>query len=97
MAVIKDGLDVPLVHPLPRSRHPSDAIEAIAPGKPAPNIWTVMQKWVNALPRTNVAEMKRNALLQKELERSVADLAGVPGLGDNGVGFHCCPEFWFCC
>lgn len=44
-----------------------------------------MQKWVFALPTTNETEVKRKKILQKELERTVADLGDKPGLGGNGV------------
>ena len=44
-----------------------------------------MQKWIFALPTTNEAEIQRNKVLQKELERTVADLGDKPGLGGNGV------------
>ena len=55
------------------------------PDKPTPNIWTVIQKWVLALPASSPAESKRNAVLLKELERSATELADTPGLGHNGV------------
>lgn len=45
-----------------------------------------MQKWVFALPTTSEAEVQRKEVLQKELERTVAELGGTPGLGGNGVG-----------
>ena len=46
-----------------------------------------MQKWVFALPTTNEIEVKRKQVLQKELERTVADLGDKPGLGGNGLVF----------
>ena len=63
-----------------------DEINAITPSKPTPNVWTVMQKWVFALPTTNEIEVKRKKVLQRELERTVADLGDKLGLGGNGVG-----------
>ena len=84
-AVVKDDVHVPLAQsPL----LPSDArnkINAIAPEKPVPNIWTVMQKWIFALPTSTKAEISRKSMLQQELERSSAELSNVPGLGGNGV------------
>lgn len=47
-----------------------------------------MQKWLFALPTTTEAETKRKGVLQKELERTVADLGDKPGLGGNGVRWH---------
>lgn len=60
-------------------------INAITPGKPIPNLWTVMQKWIHALPTVTEAEEKRKAVLQKELERTVAELGDTLGLGNDGV------------
>lgn len=60
-------------------------INAITPGKSTPNLWTVMQKWIFALPATNEAEIKRKAILQKELERTVSELGDTLGLGKDGV------------
>lgn len=61
------------------------AINAITPEKSTPNLWTVMQKWIFALPTTNEAEKKRKDVLQKELERTVSELGDTPGLGKDGV------------
>lgn len=62
-----------------------EAINAITPGKVHPNVWTVMQKWILALPTTDDAEKERQATLQKALEQTVEDLANVPNLGNDGV------------
>lgn len=61
------------------------AINAITPGMGTPNVWTVMQKWIFALPITTDAERTRKDVLQKELERTVAELGGTPSLGKDGV------------
>jgi ethanolamine kinase len=61
------------------------AIDNIAPGKPAPNVWTVMQKWIYALPTASEAEKLRQAKLQHELSRLVAEFSNRPGLGNNSV------------
>ena len=88
-AVIADaGMEVPLKSSALMSTASLEEINAITPSKPTPNVWTVMQKWVFALPRTNDAETKRKEVLQNELERTVADLGDKPGLGDNGVIWH---------
>jgi ethanolamine kinase len=62
-----------------------EAIDTVAPGKPAPNVWTVMQKWIYALPNGTDADKTRQATLQKELTRLVAEFSNRPGLGDNSV------------
>lgn len=61
------------------------AIENAAPGKPYPNVWTTMQKWILALPRNTEKERSRQALLQKEVKEIIAKLSSRPGLGHNGV------------
>jgi ethanolamine kinase len=61
------------------------AIDNVAPGKHAPNIWTVMQNWIYALPTGSDAEKLRQANLQKELTRLVAEFSNRPGLGENSV------------
>lgn len=58
-----------------------------AAGKPIPNVWTTMQKWILALPTDTEPRRERRALLQEELEKMVDRLAQRPGLGNNGV---CC-------
>lgn len=63
------------------------AIDGIAPGKPVPNVWTVMQKWIFALPTVTVDQRARQAALQEELKRLVAELSQRPGLGKNGVSW----------
>jgi len=84
-AVIIDDEDIPLVNS-PRRLTPCSATsDGDKPERPVPNLWTVMGKWIDALPRTNMADKKRNALLQKELDRSVAELSELPGIGENGV------------
>jgi ethanolamine kinase len=61
------------------------AIDNVAPGKPAPNVWTVMQKWIYALPIGSEAEKSRQGTLQKELIRLIAEFSNRPGLGENSV------------
>ena len=85
-AVVADAaMEVPLKLSDPMSTISLEDINAITPSKPTPNIWTVMQKWVFALPTTNESEVKRKKVLQKELECTVAELGDKPGLGGNGV------------
>lgn len=60
-------------------------IDSVAPGKPAPNVWSVMQKWIYALPTTTEAQRTRQANLQKELLKLVDEMANRPGLGENSV------------
>ncbi len=62
------------------------AIDRVAPAKPSPNVWTVMQKWIFALPDETEEQRGRQAGLQKELRRLVDELSERPGLGENGVG-----------
>lgn len=61
------------------------AVDGAAPGKPAPNVWTVMQKWIFALPTDTEALRARRANLQRELKWLVGELSQREGLGKNGV------------
>ncbi|KAG6026850.1 hypothetical protein E4U41_001152 [Claviceps citrina] len=61
-----------------------------AAGKPIPNVWTTMQKWILALPTDTEPRRERRALLQKELEEMIQRLGRRPGLGHDGLVFaHC--------
>lgn len=64
-----------------------EAIDAAAPTKQAPNVWTVMQKWIFALPTETDAQRERQAILQRELTKLVAEMSDRPGLGTDGVSF----------
>ncbi|KAI8629237.1 kinase-like protein [Xylariaceae sp. FL1651] len=65
-------------------------VDATTLGKPTPNVWTVMQKWIRALPTKTEAQRARQAELQKELLWLVEKLSRRPGLGKNGLVFaHC--------
>lgn len=58
--------------------------------RPSPNIWTVMRRWVKALPQNTSKEQTRKAFLEKELERSFQDLDNEDGPGEQGfVVGHC--------
>ncbi|KAI0197760.1 kinase-like protein [Astrocystis sublimbata] len=62
----------------------------VAPGKPAPNVWTVMQKWIRALPTKTEAQRSRQCQLQAELTWVAEELSQRPGLGRDGLVFaHC--------
>lgn len=57
---------------------------------PAPNIWSVMQKWIHALPHDSPKHKARKELLQHELDRSFNDLQNDQGPGSSGLVFgHC--------
>ncbi|KAK4695255.1 ethanolamine kinase, partial [Lecanoromycetidae sp. Uapishka_2] len=81
------GPEIPLYSSVPKSLPSLETINAITPGKPTPNVWTIMQKWAFALPTDNKAQVIRKDVLQKELERTVSDLGDLPGLGGNGLVF----------
>ncbi|KAL7628149.1 hypothetical protein AAE478_002347 [Parahypoxylon ruwenzoriense] len=69
---------------------PQAKIDHAAPGKPPPNVWTVMQKWILALPTKTEAQRTRQADLQHELTTLIDELSQRPGLGENGLVFaHC--------
>ncbi|KAL8948398.1 MAG: hypothetical protein Q9222_005413 [Ikaeria aurantiellina] len=86
----RDGALAPFDQQLSHSRPSIAAINSITPLKEAPNVWTVIQKWIFALPTTNEVEVQRKDVLQTELKRTVADLADSPDLGNDGLVFaHC--------
>ena len=65
-------------------------INKLLPGKPAPNVWTVMQKWIAALPAHTKVEQDRNASLQTELEDCTRKLGHTNGLnGGEYILSHC--------
>ncbi|EAW07694.1 putative ethanolamine kinase [Aspergillus clavatus NRRL 1] len=62
----------------------------IRPRQPGPSMWTVLQKWVLALPTATEEQRTRRLDLQKELERVVSELDDGRGLGEDGLVFaHC--------
>jgi ethanolamine kinase len=68
----------------------AEIIDNISPGKPVPNVWTVMQKWILALPKDTEAEKARQTELQGELEWLVKELGDTPGIGGKPLVFgHC--------
>ncbi|RFU72613.1 kinase-like domain [Trichoderma arundinaceum] len=70
--------------------HHKAMIAKAAAGKPIPNLWSTMQKWILALPTETEQQRERQALLQRELEEMIQRLSQRPGLGQNGLVFaHC--------
>ena len=58
--------------------------------RPAPNLFTVMQQWIDALPSSSEKERKRNAMLNDELAWLSEKLGETPGLGGCDYVFgHC--------
>ena len=86
-AEISDSQDFDIPTSTPSRKDPAlqAAIDNIAPGKAAPNVWTVMQKWIYALPTGSEAQKSRQASLQKELTRLVSEFSDRSGLGENSV------------
>lgn len=64
-------------------------ITSITPQMVVPNLWTVLQKWILALPTGTEQERTRNDDLQKELERIVPEFGNLEGLGEDGVCSLC--------
>ncbi|KAK5690845.1 hypothetical protein LTR97_012006 [Elasticomyces elasticus] len=58
--------------------------------RPAPNTWTVMQQWIDALPRGTEKERERNEMLDNELDWLSKKLGDTPGLdGKDYIFGHC--------
>jgi ethanolamine kinase len=68
-----------------QQRKQEDVLATIKPRVPGPNLWTVLQKWILALPTKTEEQRSRRRALQKELERVVGELDDGRGLGDDGV------------
>ncbi|KAL2828513.1 kinase-like domain-containing protein [Aspergillus cavernicola] len=67
-----------------------DDLNVIQPRRAGPNIWSVTQKWILALPTGTEAQRQRRRSLQKELERVVREFDHGSGLGEDGLVFaHC--------
>jgi ethanolamine kinase len=64
---------------------------ALTPGKPVPNIWTTMQRWILALPTSTIAQSNRQTELMRELESLTMMLGDTPGVGGSNpfVFAHC--------
>ena len=68
----------------------SRTISSIKLTKTIPTLWSVLQKWILALPAATEADKKRRNMLQDELERIVIQFGKTPGLGDDGLVLgHC--------
>jgi ethanolamine kinase len=85
---INGSAEIGIPAPIPSHKDPAlqTAMDNVAPRKPAPNVWSVMQKWIHALPSATEVQRTRQANLQKELIRLIEELSGRPGLGENSVG-----------
>ncbi|OJI97385.1 hypothetical protein ASPVEDRAFT_79108 [Aspergillus versicolor CBS 583.65] len=65
-------------------------LNVIQPRRPGPNLWTVLQRWILALPASTEAQCERRRDLQTELERVVREFDTGNGLGEDGLVFaHC--------
>ena len=71
----------------------SRRLRMAAVSRSEPNLWSVMQCWVHALPSSSESERQRNIILRKELVRIIDELGDSLGPGQNGVSvfilFHC--------
>ncbi|KAF2131604.1 kinase-like protein [Dothidotthia symphoricarpi CBS 119687] len=63
----------------------------LTPGKSVPNVWTTMQKWIQALPTSTTAQQDRRDLLMRELESLTKMLGDTPGIGGSNpfIFAHC--------
>ena len=58
--------------------------------RPMPNIWSVMQQWIDALPNNTKEEKERNKVLNTELAELSARFGETPGLdGKDYIFSHC--------
>lgn len=64
----------------------------LAPEQVNPNLWNVLRKWICALPTHTKSQKHRNFVLERELQRTMAELGHRPGLGEHGVCHLSCPR-----
>lgn len=58
--------------------------------RPMPNIWSMMQRWIDALPKDTEENRKRNKVLDRELAELSARFGETPGLdGKDYIFSHC--------
>jgi ethanolamine kinase len=57
----------------------------ITPGMPSPNVWTVLQKWIIALPYDTKAQLDRRTVLQQQLDLLVEEIGNTGSVGKDGV------------
>lgn len=84
-AIVEDSKRVSLNSRSRMSKAGKDDVPKIAPGIPTPNIWSVMDKWILAMPATTASERSKQELVQQELKRTASELMNTRGLGGNGV------------
>lgn len=65
--------------------HLSPDANALAPEEANPSLWNVLQKWIYALPTQSETQKHRKAELERELQRTVAELGHSRGIGQYGV------------
>jgi len=77
--------DTPTRHDTPQGKHTGEQT------RPTPNLWTVMQQWIDALPANTEDERQRNHMLHEELAWLSNKLDATPGLTEGGayVFGHC--------
>lgn len=62
----------------------------LARRRPVPNVWSVMQNWINALEVSSPEQQAQQELLQREMDRSFVELDNENSLGEQGFVFaHC--------
>lgn len=65
-------------------------INKLLPNKPIPNVWTIMAKWIDALPNKTKDETERNSRLRQELDFTTEHFGNTRGLSDGAyVLAHC--------
>ena len=89
-AMVKDDIITPLSESAPGIPGALDKMRAIST-KPVPNVWSVMQKWILALPTSTSAQSARKDQLTQELDSLMQILGDTPGIGGSNpfVFAHC--------
>lgn len=69
----------------------TEDIKVLAAEQAPPTLWTVLHKWICALPTQTELEKHRKIELGRELQRTIGEIGHRPGLGRDGVGVAPCP------
>jgi ethanolamine kinase len=85
------GVEGHIIEGMTRERRASiQQIEGFTPLMPTPNIWTVMRKWILALPTSTEKEKNHQEQLRDELRWLYQELGDTPGIANQPLVFgHC--------
>lgn len=69
-------------------------LDVIQPRRGGPSMWSVLQKWILALPVATPEQRSRRLSLQQELQWVVGQLDDGKGIGEDGVRHQTNTAHW---